>query len=148
MVGTVSLSSFLTEVSFLLACVFVLLASCPNRFTIGDFSDGNIPPGLVPGNSFVVRSFRDNHCRTLLVASFAQRSSEFLCCKGTLGPSAQAGGIRDEIDGQGLTVICVATSQPVLRSHAIVTTASAKATDAGEAMVIDEHDIELEPFLN
>src|SRR5580658_1787873 len=146
--GTGGAESLLEKSPFPFARLFILLARGLHGIALGNFRDGDVPPGLISGNALVVSGFYNDDAGTGLLSAFRQRSGKLISCFGANRPGAQARRIAYKIHRQQVTVVLVAAAIPVVGAQAFVTAPATQAADAGKTVIIQQNNVELVAFLN
>src|SRR5258708_28288736 len=82
-----------------------------------------------------------------MVAASRKSGFEVLSGAGSSGPRPEAGGVGLEVNRQNVALV-FSIAIAVLCAHPLVTAASAEPANTGEAVVIEQQDIEFAVFLH
>src|ERR1700737_2801063 len=77
--------------------LFIFLPRQPNRLSLGNLRNGNVPPRFITGDPMVVSSFHDYDARSCLFSSSFQCFRKFFMGPRADGPSPQACRICHEV---------------------------------------------------
>src|SRR5205809_1764837 len=103
------------KISLLLPSFFVLGSCVLHGFPLRDFSYRHIPPGFVARDPHLLVHLHHDDGRTVLTASFFERSFQIAASDGANGLGAQAGGVRYKIHRQGLPIQLAAVGPPIAK---------------------------------
>src|ERR1700722_4736841 len=135
------------EVAFFDAGFFVFGARGSHGVDFGDFGDGHVPPGFVAGNARADFGFDDDDRGARFAVTAFESAFEFFNGIRADGPGAEALGVGAIVDFNWIAFVAAIFRVAVVGAHTFVAETAAEATDAGEAVVVDQNDVQLHAFL-